>query len=101
MAFWWENKMGEMVGIAGCEILDSRGNTRVEFDMLLASRVIDRAAVPSRAFTGCCDAIDLHDGEKPLYLVRRDCKIRFDCFLWTCRPACAAGAQVHGAQKHD
>lgn len=46
------------------EILDSRGNPTIEVDVLLASGVTGRAAVPSGASTGVNEALELRDGEK-------------------------------------
>jgi enolase len=50
------------------EILDSRGNPTVEVDVLLASGVMGRAAVPSGASTGAHEAVELRDGDKNRYL---------------------------------
>ncbi|MDZ4082958.1 MAG: phosphopyruvate hydratase, partial [Bdellovibrionales bacterium] len=50
------------------EILDSRGNPTVEVDVLLASGVMGRAAVPSGASTGAHEAVELRDGDKSRYL---------------------------------
>ncbi|HET9424781.1 MAG TPA: phosphopyruvate hydratase [Gemmatimonadaceae bacterium] len=50
------------------EILDSRGNPTVEADVILASGIIARAAVPSGASTGEHEAIELRDGDKTRYL---------------------------------
>ena len=49
------------------EILDSRGNPTVEADVILASGVIGRAAVPSGASTGEHEAIELRDNDKERY----------------------------------
>ena len=57
----------EIVKIAGREILDSRGNPTVEVDVLLASGIIGRAAVPSGASTGENEALELRDGDKKRY----------------------------------
>jgi len=54
--------------IIGREILDSRGNPTVEVDVVLASGVIGRAAVPSGASTGEHEAVELRDGDKSRYL---------------------------------
>ena len=54
--------------IIGREILDSRGNPTVEVDVVLASGVIGRAAVPSGASTGEHEAVELRDGDKGRYL---------------------------------
>ncbi|HEX4609398.1 MAG TPA: phosphopyruvate hydratase [Urbifossiella sp.] len=50
------------------EILDSRGNPTVECEVVLASGVIGRAAVPSGASTGAHEAVELRDGDKGRYL---------------------------------
>jgi enolase len=50
------------------EILDSRGNPTVEADVILASGVMARAAVPSGASTGEHEAVELRDGDKTRYL---------------------------------
>ena len=60
--------MSAIVDIIGREILDSRGNTTVECDVLLESGVMGRAAVPSGASTGSREAIELRDGDKARYL---------------------------------
>jgi len=57
----------EIVKITGREILDSRGNPTVEVDVLLASGVMGRAAVPSGASTGENEALELRDGDKKRY----------------------------------
>ncbi|MDR3217725.1 MAG: phosphopyruvate hydratase [Dysgonamonadaceae bacterium] len=57
----------EIVKIVGREILDSRGNPTVEVDVLLASGIIGRAAVPSGASTGENEALELRDGDKKRY----------------------------------
>ena len=49
------------------EILDSRGNPTVEADVILASGVIGRAAVPSGASTGEHEAIELRDNDDKRY----------------------------------
>ncbi len=49
------------------EILDSRGTPTVEVDVILASGVMGRAAVPSGASTGAYEAIELRDGEENRY----------------------------------
>jgi enolase len=50
------------------EILDSRGNPTLEADVVLASGVMARAAVPSGASTGEHEAVELRDGDKSRYL---------------------------------
>lgn len=55
--------MSEIRDIRAREILDSRGNPTVEADVVLASGVLGRAAVPSGASTGSREAIELRDGD--------------------------------------
>jgi enolase len=50
------------------EILDSRGNPTVEAEVVLASGIVGRAAVPSGASTGEHEAVELRDGEKDRYV---------------------------------
>ncbi len=57
----------EIVKILGREILDSRGNPTVEVDVMLASGVKGRAAVPSGASTGSHEALELRDADKKRY----------------------------------
>jgi enolase len=57
----------EIVKIVGREILDSRGNPTIEVDVILASGIIGRAAVPSGASTGENEALELRDGDKKRY----------------------------------
>lgn len=57
----------EIVKIAGREILDSRGNPTIEVDVILASGIMGRAAVPSGASTGENEALELRDGDKNRY----------------------------------
>jgi enolase len=60
--------MGEIIGILGREILDSRGNPTVETDVYLDSGVMGRALVPSGASTGKREALELRDTKKKRYL---------------------------------
>src|SRR6201990_463617 len=60
--------MTEIVAIHAREIRDSRGNPKVEADVLLASGAMGRAAVPSGASTGEHEAVELRDGDKAHYL---------------------------------
>jgi enolase len=62
--------MTAIVDVRGREILDSRGNPTVEAEVLLASGVLGRAAVPSGASTGTREAVELRDGEASRYLGR-------------------------------
>ncbi len=57
----------EIVGLAGRQILDSRGNPTVEVDVVLAGGALGRAAVPSGASTGSKEAIELRDGDQSVY----------------------------------
>ena len=59
--------MSEIVEVFGREVLDSRGNPTVEAEVILASGVIGRAAVPSGASTGSREAIELRDGVASRY----------------------------------
>jgi enolase len=63
-----EEIMPKITEIKAREILDSRGNPTIEADVLLASGVRGRAAVPSGASTGTREAIELRDGDKGRYL---------------------------------
>ncbi len=58
----------DIIDINAREILDSRGNPTVEVDVILASGIIGRAAVPSGASTGEHEALELRDGDKDRYL---------------------------------
>jgi enolase len=49
------------------EILDSRGNPTVEVEILLMGGERGVAAVPSGAFTGAHEAVELRDGDKKRY----------------------------------
>ena len=60
--------MSAIKEIKAREILDSRGNPTVEVDVILASGIIGRAAVPSGASTGEYEAVELRDGDKARYL---------------------------------
>ena len=66
--------MSEIVEVFGREVLDSRGNPTVEAEVILASGVIGRAAVPSGASTGSREAIELRDGDASRYTARAFCK---------------------------
>ena len=55
----------QIVDIKAREILDSRGNPTIEVDVVLASGVIGRAAVPSGASTGTYEAHELRDADVP------------------------------------
>jgi enolase len=60
--------MSTIIDIRAREILDSRGNPTLEADVILASGVMGRAAVPSGASTGEHEAAELRDGDKDRYL---------------------------------
>jgi enolase len=60
--------MSRIVDVIGREVMDSRGNPTVEADVLLASGVLGRAAVPSGASTGTREAVELRDGDRKRYL---------------------------------
>lgn len=54
--------MAEIKDIRAREILDSRGHPTVEAEVILATGIIGRAAVPSGASTGSREALELRDG---------------------------------------
>ena len=60
--------MGEIIGVLGREVLDSRGNPTVEVEVFLDSGVVGRALVPSGASTGTREALELRDTKKKRYL---------------------------------
>jgi enolase len=60
--------MTRIVDVIGREVIDSRGNPTVEADVVLASGIVGRAAVPSGASTGTREAVELRDGDKQRYL---------------------------------
>ena len=59
--------MSTIIDIRGREIIDSRGNPTVEAEVLLASGIEGRAAVPSGASTGEHEALELRDGDADRY----------------------------------
>ena len=59
--------MSDISEIHGREIIDSRGNPTVEAEVILASGVVGRAAVPSGASTGTREAVELRDNDKQRY----------------------------------
>ncbi len=61
------SKVSKIRKITGREIMDSRGNPTIEVDVILASGVLGRAAVPSGASTGINEALELRDGDKKRY----------------------------------
>ena len=60
--------MGEIIGVLGREVLDSRGNPTVEVEVFLDSGATGRAMVPSGASTGSREALELRDTKKKRYL---------------------------------
>ncbi len=56
--------MGEIIGVVGREVLDSRGNPTVEVEVHLETGVMGRAIVPSGASTGTREALELRDVRK-------------------------------------
>jgi len=60
--------MGEIIGVLGREVLDSRGNPTVEVEAYLDSGAVGRALVPSGASTGKREALELRDTKKARYL---------------------------------
>ncbi|MBA3016219.1 MAG: phosphopyruvate hydratase [Proteobacteria bacterium] len=56
--------MGEIVGVLGREVLDSRGNPTVEVEVYLDSGTMGRAIVPSGASTGTREALELRDTKR-------------------------------------
>jgi len=59
--------MTEIVDVRAREILDSRGNPTVEVDISLACGAVGRAAVPSGASTGKCEALELRNKRAKRY----------------------------------
>ncbi|MFW2440743.1 MAG: phosphopyruvate hydratase [Arenicellales bacterium] len=59
--------MSKITNIIAREILDSRGNPTIEADVVLASGITGRAAVPSGASTGEHEAVELRDGDPKRY----------------------------------
>ena len=60
--------MGTIIDVFGREILDSRGNPTVEVEVVLDDYATGRAAVPSGAYTGAFEAVELRDGDSERYL---------------------------------
>ncbi|MCK5437215.1 MAG: phosphopyruvate hydratase [Desulfobulbaceae bacterium] len=60
--------MGEIVGVLGREVLDSRGNPTVEVEVYLDTGAIGRSLVPSGASTGKREALELRDKVKKRYM---------------------------------
>ena len=59
--------MTEIIDVAAREILDSRGNPTIEADVVVASGIVGRAAVPSGASTGKREALELRDTRRKRY----------------------------------
>jgi enolase len=59
--------MATIVEVQAREILDSRGNPTLEAEVMLASGVRARAAVPSGASTGEHEAVELRDNDSGRY----------------------------------
>src|ERR1700759_4457967 len=57
--------MSEISSIHARQLLDSRGNPTVEFEVALESGARGVAAVPSGASTGEFEAVELRDGGEP------------------------------------
>lgn len=60
--------MSQIINVHAREILDSRGNPTIEVEVVTASGIMGRAAVPSGASTGENEALELRDGDKSRYL---------------------------------
>ncbi|MGY8693028.1 MAG: phosphopyruvate hydratase, partial [Verrucomicrobiia bacterium] len=67
----------DIIDINAREIIDSRGNPTVEVDVVLASGIIGRAAVPSGASTGENEALELRDGDLPAKKAPKGAKKRY------------------------
>src|ERR1700757_3514061 len=59
--------MSYIASIHARQILDSRGNSTVEVDILTENEHLGRAAVPSGASTGIHEAVELRDNNKKIY----------------------------------
>ena len=66
-----------IIDINAREIIDSRGNPTVEVDVILASGILGRAAVPSGASTGENEALELRDGALPAKQAPKGAKKRY------------------------
>jgi enolase len=62
-----EERMTNIGGIVGREVLDSRGNPTVEAEVQLVSGKVGRAIVPSGASTGEHEAVELRDDDAQRY----------------------------------
>ena len=63
--------MSLITNVHAREILDSRGNPTIEVEVETASGFVGRAMVPSGASTGEREALELRDGDFPLW--RKGC----------------------------
>ncbi len=59
--------MAKITEVFAQEILDSRGNPTIEVEVPLDDGSSGRAAVPSGASTGTCEAKELRDGDERLF----------------------------------
>ena len=59
--------MSKICRIRARQILDSRGNPRVEVDVWLDDGAMGRAGIPSGASTGVHEAVELRDGDPARY----------------------------------
>jgi len=55
--------MGQIVKVQARELLDSRGNSTIEVDVITSGGSVGRAIVPSVASTGVHEALELRDGD--------------------------------------
>ncbi|MBI5556518.1 MAG: phosphopyruvate hydratase [Deltaproteobacteria bacterium] len=60
--------MGDIIGVIGREVIDSRGNPTVEVEVHLDTGFMGRAIVPSGASTGTREALELRDVKKKRFL---------------------------------
>ena len=60
--------MSTIVDIHAREILDSRGNPTIEVEVTTENGCVGRAAVPSGAYTGKHEAVELRDNDKTRYM---------------------------------
>ncbi len=67
----------DIIDIIAREIIDSRGNPTVEVDVVLASGIVGRAAVPSGASTGENEALEMRDGALPPKKAPKGAKKRY------------------------
>lgn len=67
----------DIIDINAREIIDSRGNPTVEVDVVLASGIVGRAAVPSGASTGENEALEMRDGALPAKKAPKGAKKRY------------------------